>query len=92
MTILILAFLSRPLFLMNTSPTCAKVKGITIIKVNKYMVYEFYIGKKKKQAKRSLKLFKIQDIDSLKKMDCIKIRYSNIWNSVTEVIDKRLVD
>ncbi|MFA7274333.1 MAG: hypothetical protein WC044_10705 [Crocinitomicaceae bacterium] len=93
MTILTLAILTPRLLLLNSTITCAKVHKLTKIKVNQHLIFEFYEEKEKKLlTNKPLKWFKIQDIDSLKKMDCIKIRYSNIWNSVTEVIDKRLVD
>jgi hypothetical protein len=90
--VLVLAlFFTDDLLLISSKITCARAKEITTIKVTKYLVYEFYVDNEKKQSKRALRLFKIQDIDSLRKMECIKIRYSTIWNSVTEVIDERIV-
>lgn len=89
--ILIIAFLLPELCLLSSTNTCAKAIEINQVKATKYLEYEFFVGKERKQSSRALRLFKIQDLDSLKKIECINIRYSTIWNSVTEVIDERIV-
>jgi len=80
---------------LSSGETCAKVVGIESIgalgKDNGYTL-EYYIEGEKYIGGKSKGFFKPNySLESLKKMECIKIEYSKLTPSIFVVIDERVL-
>lgn len=82
----ILLSLSK-LFMLSSTVTCAKITSEITIHGAKYIQFEYYVNGKRYEDGESVQYFKIRDLDSLRKIECVRIRYSNFLNSHSEIID-----
>ncbi len=70
---------------------CGQVNRIGISKGARYLVLEFEIDNKKYNCSQTNSDFKPIDIDSLKKIKCIKIEYSTLIPFFNRVVDKQVL-
>ena len=80
---------------INSEHTCAKVVGIESIgalgKDNGYTL-EYYIDDKKYVGGKSKGFFNADiSYDSLRKLECIEIEYSDLTSSLFKVVDDRVL-
>jgi hypothetical protein len=90
---LFFAFFAKNVALISSTKSCAKfvkiweVKGATLVKYAfKNKEGEIFSGNV------DLKDLKIRSIDSLKKIECVKVRYSNFSAIFSEIDDPRVLD
>jgi hypothetical protein len=70
---------------------CGQVDRIGISKGARYVVLEFEIDNKKYTCSQTNSDFKPFDIDSLKKIECVKIEYSTFLPVFNRVVDERIL-
>ena len=70
---------------------CGKVKRVGISKGARYVVLEFYLDDTKYTCSQTNSDFKLINLDSLKKIECIKIEYSTILPFFNRVVDMRVL-
>ncbi len=86
------AFFAKNLALISSNKSCAKFIKIWEGKGSTWVEYEFEnkAGKKYK-GNIYLKNLKIQSIDSLRKFDCVSVRYSSFSGIFSEIDDQRVL-
>lgn len=76
---------------INSSIECGKYNGTYRIRSREYFEFRFLTNGKERLADISISQLSIRNIDSLKKMDCVEITYSNWIPFFNRVTDKRIV-
>ena len=78
-------------FFTKTSKTCATIYKIGTSRWIDYFHYTYVIEGKKYDGSIEVGEIKNISLDSLKKIECIKIEYSNYVNSFSRVIDQSIL-
>lgn len=86
----ILLLLSK-LFMLSSTVTCARITSEITIHGARYIHFEYYVDGKRYEDGESVQYFKIRDLNSLWKIECDRIKYSNISKSPSEIIDVNVV-
>jgi len=90
---LFFAFFAKNVALISSTKSCAKFTEIWEVKGATWVEYEFENNEGEKyKGNIYLKDLKIRSIDSLKKIECIKVKYSNFSAIFSEIDDPRVMD
>jgi hypothetical protein len=76
---------------IKSSTACAKFTNQGQIKGANYLLYEFKIANKKYTGNESASKIIDISVDSLKKIKCVKVEYSNLIPFFNRVVDKRVL-
>lgn len=90
-TIVIILILVKYIAYSNSDIICAKIIGSYEVRGATYIEYVFEFNKTKTNGSASTIELKKIGIDSLKKMDCIKIEVSEYWSFINRIVDKRVL-
>lgn len=83
-------FLVRYIVMLDTTKTCGIVTGEYTIKGHRRFEIVYKVEGVTKKAIVNSQSFKLKNLDSLKKIDCIEIEYSNILPTSIRVIDTKI--
>ncbi len=90
-TIVIILIFAKYIAYSNSKIICAKIIGSYEVRGANYIEYVFKINKTKTKGSASSIEIKKISVDSLKKMDCIKIEVSEYWPLINRIVDKRVL-
>ncbi len=76
---------------INSSVACAKFTGQGQTKGANYLLYEFEVNSKKYRGNESSSKIIDQSFDSLEKINCIKVEYSNVTPFFNRIIDRQVL-
>jgi hypothetical protein len=76
---------------ISSSSACGTFFRLGETRGAKYLHYEFFIDNVKHEGSISRIDLRIKSLDSLKKIDCIQIEYSNFSTYFNLVVDKRIL-
>lgn len=82
----------RAMLLKKHENTCGFIYGKHEVKGSTYIHFSYKTKSNKwLTSQEDVSNFKIKNINRLKKMNCIRVIYSSRFNSVTKVVDERLI-
>lgn len=90
-SLIFILLILKELAFMNSSIVCGKIVNHYKLRGATYIEYEFFADEQKKFGTLNPSDLKSIYWDSLKKMECVKIEYSNYWTFFNRVIDKRIL-
>jgi hypothetical protein len=76
---------------INSHTTCGKAIRYGETKGAIYTIFSFTVNKKSYSCTQSSTFFKDLPLDTLKKIDCIKIEYSTFLPVFNRVVDERIL-
>ena len=81
------------LALKNHARTCGFVYSQHVFKGARYFFFSYKTSSNEwLTSHQHISDFKIKNLDSLKKMNCLKTIYSTRFNSTAEIIDERVIE
>jgi hypothetical protein len=91
--IILMLFTVKQILYSNSSTVCGVIYGRHKgSRGGWYIDYKFEINNKKYLRSQDSWDCKDVSIEIMKKMNCIKIEYSNFWNGYSKIIDRRIVE
>lgn len=75
----------------NTTSTCAKITKSVSVRGAWSVVYVYEVNGQKNEGAIYTSLLKDISMDSLQKIECVKIEYSNYSTFFTRIVDKRIL-
>lgn len=94
--IFLFSFITLYLFLnfavyINSGVTCAKIIGQSESKGASILKYKFILNGDIVYGSENSSKFVDFSMDSLKKIDCIKVEYSKFWVLFNRIVDKKVL-
>lgn len=77
-----------PIMYANKTITCAQFKSFSKVRGSKKLIYQFKLLNVLYEGKMDVTLHTSEEINELKKSNCIKIEVSNYWSFFNRVIEE----
>ena len=89
--IVVIGIVFNTVVYFHSDIACGKVIGQGQTKGANYIRYKFQIGNQTVYGSESSSVFVDLSLDSLKKMDCVKIQYSQFIFDFNRIVDLRIL-